>query len=133
MTMVTLTAIPTPPQCSFNQTAMDTSSSTLKELTAAKLSVHNTDTTSFHSSPVLHNIPTRILPPSAATNVINLPVDNDEQHPNQTKCIDPALYYTFMKEWDDFYKEFVTSQTHALVHSSATSFLSFPVDDDDDN
>jgi len=78
MTMVTLTAIPTPPQHSFNQTTIDTSSSTLQEITAAKSSVDNTNIASFHSSPALCNIPTRILPPSTATNVINLPVKDNE-------------------------------------------------------
>jgi len=132
MTMATLMAVATPPQHSFNLTTVDTPSSTLRESTEAKLSVIHTDSDSFYSSTVLRKIPTRILPPSAATTVVNLLVNHDEQDPNRTECIDPAFYYKVMKEWDEFYDKFITSPLQILAHSSAATLLSLPVDDDGD-
>jgi len=131
MTMATSTAIPTPPHRSFNQMTIDTSSSTLQKSTAMKSSIHYTNIASCSSPNILCNIPTRILQPSAANNVVNPRVNDNEQHPNQTECNDSALYYTFMQEWDAFYTEFITSQIHTITHSSAATLLSSPVIDDD--
>jgi len=123
LTMTTSTTECISPQRPSNQTTIDKSSLTLKESTAADLSICCLNNKSYNPTQVLRTIPTGINPHATHNaNAVNAivtvdpAVDDDNQDPNERQ--------TFLKEWDAFYNDFVQSSTYTRAHSSAKSNLS---------
>jgi len=84
----------------------------------------------YHSSNVLHTIPTSIFHKTEANAVADLLNNDDDSNPHKNERED---FSTFLQEWDNFYNEFVNSMTYTLAHSSTDSLMSPPIVDDDDD
>jgi len=94
MTMTTLMAAKTPPQCLPIIMNIATSSQPLDELIVVKYGTCDIDSTQNNSLPVLQGIPMGISLPSTTATAIDCHVDDDASHPPQP-C--PSLFPT-MKE-----------------------------------
>jgi len=132
MTMTTSTADPTSPRSSSTHSTTESSSFILKELTEPNLSLRCCDDECFYPPPLLREIPTSKLSEPAATAVVDILDNNDDDNillANAQEDATPAP--TFLQEWEAFYREFKTSTTYTLAHSSTACLLPSLVDDDD--
>jgi len=130
--MTTSTADPTSPRSSSTHLTTESSSFILKELTEPNLSLRCCDDECFYPPPLLREIPTSKLSEPAATAVVDILDNNDDDNiliVNAQEDATPAP--TFHQEWEAFYREFKTSTTYALAHSSAASLMPSLVADDD--
>jgi len=129
MTMATSTADFTPPQRSHHQMTIDKSSFTAKESTNANSRTRGCENECSHSPEVLRKIPTSNIYDTDANAADDFLDNDDDHHPHEKACDD---FSTFLRDWNDFCKEFVQSTTYTLAQSSADRRMSSPIANDDD-